>query len=425
MAWTPAPPAGNPATGYLVSWGGAQDQLVTGASTVIRGLTNGTGYHITVAAHNAAGNSASVTATPDPVTPRAAIPAAPTGVAVKAGNGELLVSWAAPTTPVDHYRVTTSPAGSGQPVTASGSATSATLTGLTAGTDYDVTVTVYNAEGGAASTTVGPYTPYGPPGAPTSVTASQTGASTASVSFAAAPSGGSPVTGYQVTATPSAGGAAITATGTGSPLPLSGLSIGTYTVTVTATNDAGTGTASAPASLTIGVTSTVSITGVSAGASRTLDVTLTVNPNGDTPASYCVVLVNGGTATPGSCSQINVGGLTAGVTYSVTAYAVVDNAASAQSAAVNGSPVYIAQVANSYGVPVELFNGPSTNDTRVGSAASGQTIDLVCQTTGSMVVGTISDESDIWDKLTNGEWIPDLYTNTPNIDSYSPGIAQC
>jgi len=81
------------------------------------------------------------------------------------------------------------------------------------------------------------------PGAPTAVVA-VAGNGQATVSFVApADSGGSPITSYTVTSTPSG----ITASGAGSPIVVTGLlETRSYTFTVTATNAQGTGPASAP-----------------------------------------------------------------------------------------------------------------------------------------------------------------------------------
>jgi Tol biopolymer transport system component len=79
----------------------------------------------------------------------ATVPGAPTGVAATAGNASAAVSWTAPASDggsvVTSYRVTASPGGAG--VTASGSARTATVTGLTNGTSYTFTVAALNAAG--------------------------------------------------------------------------------------------------------------------------------------------------------------------------------------------------------------------------------------------------------------------------------------
>ena len=85
-----------------------------------------------------------------------------------------------------------------------------------------------------------------PPGPPTGVTAKSTGFGAASVSWRApADNGGSPITGYTITASP--GGGHFPAPGTATSATISGLNPGaTYTFTVTASSSGGTSIPSAP-----------------------------------------------------------------------------------------------------------------------------------------------------------------------------------
>jgi hypothetical protein len=81
------------------------------------------------------------------------------------------------------------------------------------------------------------------PDAPTSVSASYSSGTQASVSFTAPADNGSAITSYTVTSSPGS----ITASGSSSPITITGLSTGTtYTFTVTATNAVGTSDASSP-----------------------------------------------------------------------------------------------------------------------------------------------------------------------------------
>ncbi len=97
----------------------------------------------------------------------------------------------------------------------------------------------------ASSWTVGAAPTSSPPGAPTGVTAIR-GNAQAGVSWAApTDDGGSPITGYTVTASP--GGQTATVDGATTTAVVTGLTNGTsYTFTVRATNAAGTGPASTP-----------------------------------------------------------------------------------------------------------------------------------------------------------------------------------
>jgi hypothetical protein len=119
-----------------------------------------------------------------------------------------------------------------------------TLSGLTTGEAYEFRVRASNALGASAySAASAPLVPMGSPGAPTGVAAiGEDGA--ALVSFTPpVNTGGVPLTGFQVVATP--GGA--TATGGSSPITLSGLVNNTaYSLAVRAANASGYG----PAGLT-------------------------------------------------------------------------------------------------------------------------------------------------------------------------------
>ena len=119
-------------------------------------------------------------------------------------------------------------------------------TPIVAGTTYPIQIRAVNTASsptGLATSSVS-VTAVTAPGAPTAVSATATGQTTATVSFTAPVSnGGSAITTYRVTASP--GGA--TATGGTSPIAISGLtSSTTYTFTVTANNGTLTSVASSP-----------------------------------------------------------------------------------------------------------------------------------------------------------------------------------
>ena len=184
-----------------------------------------------------------------PSVPTSTAPGAPTIGAVTAGNGQAIVSWSPPASnggsPITGYTVTASPGG--QTATTTG-ATGVVVPGLTNGTPYTFTVTATNGTGisvpSAPSASVTPNAGAILLGAPT-IGVATAGNGQSIVTWAPpASNGGSPITGYTVTASP--GGQTATTTGaTGVVVPA--LTNGTpYTFTVTAINRTGTSLPSAP-----------------------------------------------------------------------------------------------------------------------------------------------------------------------------------
>jgi Fibronectin type III domain len=247
-------------SGYTihVHSGGSQVATVTEAASAteatVSGLTNGTQYVFTITAKNSSGTSPASPPSP-PVTPRpATVPMAPAGAQVFPQDGEIQVGWSAPPdggSPITGYTVSVSPA-TVPPVSTSGDTTVATVSGLTNGTAYTVSITATNAAGTGPAATPAAVTPETsiPPSAPGNLTAVVTASGTVGLQWTPpATSGTSAITGYTVTASP--GGNQVTSDQCGSTAPvecsatMTGLSATTaYTFTVTAASTAGSSTAS-------------------------------------------------------------------------------------------------------------------------------------------------------------------------------------
>ena len=169
--WT-APQNGG-ATKYIVTpfIGSAAQTTTTVTGTPpattanITGLTPGTSYTFKVQAVNGNG-SGPQSAASNAITPLAAQPpSAPTGVIASPGSGQALVSWTTPNangSSISSYTVTPFIAGAAQaPFQVNdGSATSATVTGLTNGSAYTFTVSASSTAGtGPASSASAAITP--------------------------------------------------------------------------------------------------------------------------------------------------------------------------------------------------------------------------------------------------------------------------
>jgi hypothetical protein len=287
-----APGVGGVSSYTVVSNPGSVVANGTSSPITILGLTNGVQYTFTVTAKFTNGTSKTSDSS-NPVTPSATItePTAPTIGTATAGNTQATLSFTAPASnggaTITGYTVTSLPGG----ITATGTGSPITVTGLTNGTAYTFTVRAQNSIGlGAPSAASNSVTPPGAvatvPGASTGATAlAGVGPGVVQVSFTApASNGGSAITSYTVTSSP--GG--LTGVGASSPIAITGLTGGTlYTFTVTATNVVGTGAAS---------TASAGVTAVDVPGAPTALTDATVPASGTITLTFAAPASTGGAA---------------------------------------------------------------------------------------------------------------------------------
>ncbi len=227
----------------------------------IPGLTNGTPYMINLKAVNAVGisvASSSVSVTP------AGPPFAPSGLSAVAGNGSATVSFtpgSANGSPITNYQYSTdgttfislSPADDSSPVT---------ITGLTNGSSYTITLRAVNAVGTSTASSSVSVTLAGAPSAPSGLSA-VAGDRSATVSFTPGSANGSPITNYQYSMNESIF-TELNPPDTSSPITITGLTNGTpYLIKLKAINAVGLSEASSasnsvtPVSVTVAAPSLV------------------------------------------------------------------------------------------------------------------------------------------------------------------------
>jgi hypothetical protein len=180
LTWVAPGANGSPITDYVVqyssnngtTWTPFNDGVATATSATVTGLTNGTAYVFRVAAANLIGQSGwsavSVAVTP------LRVASAPTLTSPVSGDSQVALAWMTPAdnggSPITDYLVQYS-SNSGSTWTTFndgvGTATSATVTGLTNGTAYVFQVAAVTAAGpGIFSTPTASVTPLAPPAAP-------------------------------------------------------------------------------------------------------------------------------------------------------------------------------------------------------------------------------------------------------------------
>jgi len=235
----------------------------SGSGTInITGLTAGTSYTFKVKSTNSVGDS-SYSADSNSVTTTAAatVPGAPTiGAAIPTGQTTATVAFTPPSSDGGSAITSYSAISTPDSITATGSSSPITVTGLTASTSYTFKVRAINAVGnGSYSSNSASITTNAVPtvpGAPTITGATTTGETTASVSFSApASNGGSPITSYTILSSPGGITSTLSQAG-GGTFNVTGLTGGTsYTFTVKATNSVGD---SSPSSASSPITTTSS-----------------------------------------------------------------------------------------------------------------------------------------------------------------------
>lgn len=288
---------------------------VSGSSSpiVVPNLVNGVSYTFTVYATNANGNSPNAIPSA-PITP-ATVPDPPTDVTGIRGNSSATVQFTPPASnggsPITSYTVTSSPGG----FTATGTSSPLIISGLTNGTQYTFTAVATNIVGNSVSSAVSNITtPATVPNSPTGIIAT-TGNTQATVSFTAPISnGGSTITSYIVTSSPSG----LTATGGSSPITVTGLTNGvTYTFTVVAVNGIGNSSPSVSSNTVTPAGGVVpsSPTDVQAIPGNNA-ATISFSPSAlGSPTSYTITASPGGLTITGSTSPLTLTGLTNGTQY--------------------------------------------------------------------------------------------------------------
>ena len=335
LLWTaPELNGGLNVVGYKVYVNGVLNQSVTETSATVTGLTNGTSYTFTVAAFNASFiGSQSTTSSATPRT----VPSIPGIPNLSPRNTSVTASWTAPASnggsTITGYNVYVNGVFN-QSVTE----TSATITDLTNGTSYNITVAAFNVAGTGLQSIASTVVPRGAPGAPTLLSVTPGNASVSLAWTAPASNGGSDITGYNVYVN---GAFNQTTPGLIADAYVTGLTNGaSYNITVAAVNVAGTGLQSNSITTTPRtVPSAPTLSLVTPGnASVTLAIGVPTS-NGGSPITGYNVYVNGVFNQTVTVNNATVTGLTNGTSYNFTVFAVNAVGSSITSNVASATPI--------------------------------------------------------------------------------------
>jgi hypothetical protein len=291
VSWSPDPASAEVSSYSVQAIAAPGTKLPTGCSTVtvsvsssntaalVGGLCVGAAYVTRVSAVNSAGQS-TWSSNSNPFAPfPAGVPGTPLITSVLGRQSSLVVSWSPPTSTggatLTGYVIKATAGESTVSVTAGSSATSATVSGLSNGTSYSVSVVAQNSVGtsSVASSSGVPSATY-VPGAPEQITAVPSGTGEVDLSWQPpADTGGATINGYRITyeevvqnesgqwvTAPEAKPITVNAAGTATSLAVSGLTPANafWSFSIAAVNSAGAGTAGSPSQPVSPMTSTSS-----------------------------------------------------------------------------------------------------------------------------------------------------------------------
>jgi hypothetical protein len=441
---------GSPITSYHVTWqqipGGPKSTADPKASQIVSGgqgtydiddLKNGKTYRISVQAVNALGAG---TAATTEVKPTGSVPTAPTSVNAEGQrDGTILVTWDegdGEGHDVTGYAVEYAGARlvdpTADPNTDRSYSVDVAAIGVPLGQDAKFEVRTISSVGGAqvespTATSSNRDSAFRPPGAPGTPTVTARSASQATLSWSGADSNGRDITEYRVLGP---GDTVLATTNGQTSAPVSVAS--TVTVTVVAVNEGGQGSKSGAVSLSPSAAPTASVSG--AGSYQNIVVSYNVIANGAALKS-CTVSVEGVGAQ--NCSagsgtltfSVGAWGAARGITLSVVNE--YDQSGGATGSASTWQ-VFNYQLAGDINIPVRFRTGPGSN-TGVASRGhgAGTAVPIVCQTRGTTDRLDPGDPNsltgNVWDRMADGTWVNDIFTNTPNARSSapSPGIPAC
>ncbi|MBU6143886.1 MAG: fibronectin type III domain-containing protein [Acidobacteria bacterium] len=408
--WSAPSSAGSSAiTSYVVTLlpGGATCTWTSGPlSCTVSGLTNGIAYRASVRAFSNVGPGIPSLSSSSFVPFKA--PSAPNVMSVAPGDGQITVTWLAPDnggSAITSYEAVAQPGGNS--CATGGTGTSCTISPLTNGTAYSISVYASNDAGGGEVATYNELvTPRTLTSSPT-ITNINPGDKQLTVNWRAPSSnGGSPVTTYTATAMP--GAATCTAVAPATNCTILGLSNGSvYSVTVIATNPAGDSVPSSSVnSSPVTIPGKPTISAVEPGNNSMLvRWRAPSSTGGATVSTYTVTASPGGNScsTTGAVLFCTITGLDNGTTYAFTVTATNSAGTGSASASYNGvpatspnSPRNVTATPISQGLTVS-WSAPSYDG---GTAVTGY--QATVRSTGDTCITNASTLSCTFNTLVNG-----------------------